>query len=270
MNTGPHTSSFSIPDAGCPDDLSKRMSLYADFAKEAQRALFADVSTPFSDSGAAAVQKLQAEFAAAITPPGACTPLDAASRNTGQNAHLYAATMAHLRGALVGPAILNTSNAQAVFLVETLGSLPAFGRQGDRTEASARFFGSVYTDAASAIQAGGYVRLSSAAGRATVEEAPVPITLEVERFCAENKLTEHLKSGIVLARKYFSPGCQIRVYLDTDPEDGDEYVVLEVSSARDPAIDVESYFKYSEEWSALVEWPSSRMILLDLKAIRQA
>ena len=95
---------------------------------------------------------------------------------------------------------------------------------------------------------------------------PVTVTLEVERFCAANELTEHLKSGIQLARKHFSAECQIRLYVDTDPEDGDEYVVLEVNSSRDPAVDSEAHVHYLEEWSASVRWPASRMILLDVRS----
>jgi hypothetical protein len=101
---------------------------------------------------------------------------------------------------------------------------------------------------------------------AAIEERLATVPAEVETFCANNGLIEHLKRGIRLARKHFSAECQIRLYVDTDPEDGDEYVVLEVNSSRDPEVDSESHVQYLEEWSASVKWPASRMILLDVKS----
>jgi hypothetical protein len=57
--------------------------------------------------------------------------------------------------------------------------------------------------------------------------------------------------------------------LGKDVEDDDEYVVLDVTSSGDQNTDLESYFKYIEEWSSSVVWPASRMILLDLKTMSQ-
>jgi hypothetical protein len=91
-----------------------------------------------------------------------------------------------------------------------------------------------------------------------------PETLE---FCAANKILNDFVVGIKLARKHFSLNATIRAYLDNDPEDLDEYVVLELIAAIEPAPYLESYFNYTEEWSKSVTWPASRMILLDLNIL---
>ena len=104
---------------------------------------------------------------------------------------------------------------------------------------------------------------ASATEEANFEGATV--THEALGFCVSGGILGDLKRGIELAREHFSADSRIRVYLETDPEDADEYAVIEVISSRDPAIDSESYFRYLEEWSLSTKWPASRMILLDLK-----
>ena len=94
-------------------------------------------------------------------------------------------------------------------------------------------------------------------------------TAETLEFCGRKRIVHWLTKGIELARTHFSAESKIRIFLETDPEDSDEYVILEVSSSRDPSLDLESYFKYAEDWSASVEWPASRLILLDLKTTAQ-
>jgi hypothetical protein len=154
-------------------------------------------------------------------------------------------------GALFAPGILCTSNTQGVSPFVWLNEPSAEARQGARSAAHPRMLG---------------IMSSAAADALTTEEHLATVPAEVERFCADNGLIGHLKSGILLARKHFSGECQIRLYVDTDPEDGDEYVVLEVNSSRDPAVDLESQVHYLEEWSASVGWPASRMILLDVRS----
>ncbi len=78
---------------------------------------------------------------------------------------------------------------------------------------------------------------------------------------------QHLARAIEAARRHFADIASLRVYLDQDPEDLDEYVIVEVNSNGDPTADTESYFRYAEEWSASVDWPASRMISLDLNTL---
>ncbi len=75
--------------------------------------------------------------------------------------------------------------------------------------------------------------------------------------------------AVALVRKRFPSDGQIQLYLETDPEKGDQYVVLELSSARNPASDSESQMRYLEEWSSSTKWPASRMILLDVRSVDQ-
>jgi hypothetical protein len=92
------------------------------------------------------------------------------------------------------------------------------------------------------------------------------VTLETLQFCGTNSLVAHLTEGIKMARKHFSSVVEIEARLESDPEDHDQYVVLRVTSPRNASVDLEAYFKYCEEWSASVEWPLSRMILLDFNS----
>jgi hypothetical protein len=141
-------------------------------------------------------------------------------------------------------------------------------RLGDREHARAQFLDASATGGGGAVQSRDLAPLFTNAETSS-GDAAILVPLEVERFCAANKLLEHLKSAVALARKHFSSDCQIRLYVDADPEDGDEYVVLEVASARDPAIDSDAHIRYLEEWSSATQWPASRMILLDLRSINQ-
>jgi hypothetical protein len=92
------------------------------------------------------------------------------------------------------------------------------------------------------------------------------VTLEALQFCGTNKLVRHLTDGITMARKHFSSMAAIEAYLESDPEDGDQYVVLKVRSPRAPNVDLESYLRYSEEWSDSVPWPASRLIILNFNS----
>ena len=93
----------------------------------------------------------------------------------------------------------------------------------------------------------------------------VEVSVEALNFCARNKIVHILEEGIELVRTFFSPNAKMRVTLGRDPEDLDEYAVIELGSSGDPEADLEAYFKYADEWSKMVEWPASRMVLLDLK-----
>jgi hypothetical protein len=93
----------------------------------------------------------------------------------------------------------------------------------------------------------------------------VMVTAEALQFCARNRLVSCLDLAINLVRKHFLPGSTMRVFLDKDPEELDAFAVLEVNGVGDSDSYLQSYFRYSDEWSDKVDWPSSRMILLNLK-----
>ena len=58
------------------------------------------------------------------------------------------------------------------------------------------------------------------------------VSADALTFCTERRIVQHLVTGINLARRHFSADAGIRVYLEHDPEDLDEYVVLKVNSSR--------------------------------------
>jgi hypothetical protein len=97
-----------------------------------------------------------------------------------------------------------------------------------------------------------------------VEMCGARVSLNALEFCAEHRIVRDLTFGLERARHWFLNASNMRAYLERDPEDLDEYVVLEVTSTGESAADLDAYSKFSEDWSKSVEWPASRMILLDL------
>jgi hypothetical protein len=92
----------------------------------------------------------------------------------------------------------------------------------------------------------------------------VRVPSDVLEFCVQNVLVGALSVGLSLAQRHFAADSIIRLYLERDPEEHDDYVMLEVNSARASEEDLKSQLKFSEDWSAAVEWPESRLILLDV------
>jgi hypothetical protein len=97
-----------------------------------------------------------------------------------------------------------------------------------------------------------------------VEIRGARVSLEALEFCAKNRIVPDLALGIDLVRRLFIRVSELRAYLQRDPEELDEYVVLEVNSNQESSEDLRSYLKYSETWSDSVKWPASRLIILDV------
>jgi hypothetical protein len=98
-----------------------------------------------------------------------------------------------------------------------------------------------------------------------VDVKNVKVTNEALSFCARNKIVPYLEQAIGLVRMSFSPDRQMSVSLGSDPDESDEFAILEVDASGDFDADMRSYSMFADEWSATVEWPTSRMILLDLR-----
>lgn len=92
----------------------------------------------------------------------------------------------------------------------------------------------------------------------------VDIPPDVQGFVLRQGIERHLESGIEAALRHFANRSSLRIYLDHDPDTSEDYVVIEVNSSGDLDSDMQCHIKYSDEWSSSVEWPASRMILLDL------
>jgi len=92
----------------------------------------------------------------------------------------------------------------------------------------------------------------------------VDIPPDVHEFVLRQGIERQLQSGIEAALRHFVNRSSLRIYLDHDPDTLEDYVVIEVNSSGDLDSDMQSHSKYSDEWSSSVEWPASRMIILDL------
>jgi hypothetical protein len=102
---------------------------------------------------------------------------------------------------------------------------------------------------------------------AEIDCSGVSLTPESLTFCVRNNLLPRLETAIKLARRHFSAVATMSLCLEQDPENSDEYLVLELRSNGVPEADLESYFRYVDEWSEMAEWPVSRMIRLDYSTI---
>ncbi len=105
---------------------------------------------------------------------------------------------------------------------------------------------------------------SNASAPIWVEMSGAWVSSYALELCAKKKMIPTLTLSIELVRKWFPMDYRLRAYLESDPEDLDQYVVLEVTSHGDPAVDLVSHAKFTEDWSESVRWPISGMILLDL------
>ena len=87
---------------------------------------------------------------------------------------------------------------------------------------------------------------------------------DAREFADRLGIRKQLDQAIAAARRLFASLSSLRVYLDWDPEDADEYIVVDAISTGDPDEDTQAYMNYLDEWSAATEWPASQMIRLDL------
>src|SRR5262245_30156470 len=86
------------------------------------------------------------------------------------------------------------------------------------------------------------------------------ISSATREFAGRLGIEKPLALAIEMAHRYFVRIESMRAYVDRDPDDGEEYIVLEVNSHGDPGDDTRSYGNYLDEWSASVDWPASQMI----------
>lgn len=90
------------------------------------------------------------------------------------------------------------------------------------------------------------------------------IPSDVVNFVGRAGIDTDLAKAIDAARRHFRGMTSLRVYLDRDPDDSEEYVVIKANSLGNPDDDTQAFMDYLDEWSASVEWPASQMIRLDL------
>jgi hypothetical protein len=94
----------------------------------------------------------------------------------------------------------------------------------------------------------------------TIEEAP--LSEEVRDFCERHALFGHLAKAMELARQYFTIVGEPVVVYEQDPDNGEEFLVLEIRVPGSVSERVESRFRFAGAWTQFATLPEVRLIRL--------
>ena len=94
----------------------------------------------------------------------------------------------------------------------------------------------------------------------TLEE--VPLSDEVREFCERHALFGHLAKALELARQYFTIVGDPVISWEQDPEEDDEYLVLEIRVQASVSECVAADFQHARAWAQFASLPEVRLIRL--------
>ncbi len=89
-----------------------------------------------------------------------------------------------------------------------------------------------------------------------------PLSAEVIDFCQRNAIEAHLAKAEELATRLFPQVVRISIELEEDPEDGDQYLVLDVLANANEDECFHAHKSYLSTWANSVGWPEVRLIRL--------
>lgn len=89
-----------------------------------------------------------------------------------------------------------------------------------------------------------------------------PYPAEVVQFCARHHLLPFLETAVRLAGESFDPLDELRVARESDPETGDEYLVIDVIGRGTLDSVLQQHRRYTERWVA--QAPAGREHLIRL------
>ena len=78
--------------------------------------------------------------------------------------------------------------------------------------------------------------------------APHVLPEEVSQYCAAHQLTPYLETALRLAEEAFAPVKRLKTTLETDPETGEEYLVIEVVMADRGDRVLDQKKRYTRAW----------------------
>jgi hypothetical protein len=85
---------------------------------------------------------------------------------------------------------------------------------------------------------------------------------EVAQFCHRNHLLASLEAAVRLAGESFDPLDELKVELESDPEMGEEYLVIDVVARGTLDSVLERHRRYTQRWVA--QAPAGRQHLIRL------
>jgi hypothetical protein len=90
----------------------------------------------------------------------------------------------------------------------------------------------------------------------------VPLSDEVRELCERHLLFGHLAKALELAREHFTIVRDPVISWEHDPENDDEYLVLDVKVQGSVSECVESNWRFLRAWGKVASLPESRLIRL--------
>jgi hypothetical protein len=100
------------------------------------------------------------------------------------------------------------------------------------------------------------------------EVSPVaPRSDEVIEFCQRHGIESYLAKAEELATRLFPHVVRISVELEEDPEDGDQYLVLDVLADSDEDECFNAHKSYRSTWANSIAWPEVCLIRLTYSAV---
>jgi hypothetical protein len=90
---------------------------------------------------------------------------------------------------------------------------------------------------------------------------------EVIEFCQRHAIENYLANAEELATRLFPHVVRIRVAREEDPEDGDQYLVMDVFANGDEDECFNAHKNYLSIWANSVAWPEVRLIRLTYNSV---
>ena len=95
-----------------------------------------------------------------------------------------------------------------------------------------------------------------------IDYCGIPTTIEAVEFSLGNGLEHAMTKAVELARKHFRISGIPSFYLEQDPEDGDQFIVLEIQVESNQSDAFCMYKEYVRDWTRDMHLPDMTMVLL--------
>jgi len=95
-----------------------------------------------------------------------------------------------------------------------------------------------------------------------IDYCGIPTTIEAVEFSLGNGLEHAMTKAIELARKHFRISGIPSFYLEQDPEDGDQFIVLEIQVESHQSDALCMYKEYARDWTRDMHLPDMTMVRL--------
>jgi len=95
-----------------------------------------------------------------------------------------------------------------------------------------------------------------------IDYCGIPTTIEAVEFSLENGLEQAMGKAIEFARKHFRISGVPSFYLEQDPEDGDQFIVLEIQVESPLSDALHMYKSYALDWIRNMKLPNVTLVRL--------